>query len=88
MVNEKNMYVYIYIYTQMYGSNIHRVYNLVWEGDINQNVYLFIAQGALRMVHDNTVENKLIQRIREGLAKEIIFELGSEEGVGVNQTKG
>ena len=58
--------------------HFHRAYNLMFKAEINQNVYLLSVQGEPRVVYENTVQSKLIQRVREGLDEKIGSELGTE----------
>ena len=56
ILNSVMFYIYIYIYS----PHLHRAYNLMFKAEINQNMYLLIVQGELRVVYENTVQSKLI----------------------------
>ena len=58
ILNSVMFYIYIYIY--IYSPHLHRAYNLMFKAEINQNMYLLIVQGELRVVYENTVQSKLI----------------------------
>ena len=44
----------------IYSPHLHRAYSLMFKAEINQNVYLLIVQGELRVVYENTVQSELI----------------------------
>ena len=54
ILNSVMFYIYIY------SPHLHRAYNLMFKAEINQNMYLLIVQGELRVVYENTVQSKLI----------------------------